>query len=479
MGKKNKANNDENDVVTANAPVRLVIFDLDGVLVDSKGIHYEALNSALNAVDSAYVISSGEHLRLFDGLTTKRKLQILTEKKGLDSSKYEEIWQYKQQETVRLLKDSLHRDEEMCNYFARLHERGYKIAVASNSIRATIELILSRLGLLELVDYYAGNEDVLRKKPHPEIYWKCMAELNAIPEHTAILEDSYVGQKGASDSKCHLIPVTSRAGVHQGTIDLIEGTLHQAPRLNPWRSTKLNVLIPMAGKGSRFVTQDYSFPKPLIMVQDKSMIQAVVDNLNIEANFIFIVQEEHYMQYHLDRFLPLISPGCKIVQTSGLTEGAACTTLLAKEYINTDDALLIANSDQIIKWNSSEIMYTFSNDNSDGSIITFKSIHPKWSYAKLGEDGYVSEVAEKLVISEHATAGIYFWKRGSDYIKYAEQMIAKDKRTNNEFYVCPVFNEAIEAGLKIRIKALDPDSMWSLGTPEDLAFFLNSYKGEV
>lgn len=465
--------------MTTTTPIKLVIFDLDGVLIDSKDVHYEALNDALATVDSAYVIDKDEHFRLFDGLTTKQKLAILTEKKGLDPRKYKQIWQYKQQQTARILEDTLQRDEELCGYFTQLHNLGYKIAIASNSIRATIELILSRLGLLELVDYHAGNEDILRKKPHPEIYWKCMANLNAIPEYTVILEDSHLGQQGALHSKCHLIPVTNRNAIHQSTIDLIKNILDKKSRAShPWTSNTLNVLIPMAGLGSRFIDQGYTFPKPLIMVKDKSMIQVVVDNLNIKANFIFIVQEKHYAQYHLDRFLPLIMPGCKIVQSSP-TEGAACTTLLAKNLINTDDALLIANSDQFIQWDSSETMYAFTNDSSDGSIITFNSIHPKWSYAKLGEDGYVAEVAEKLPISAHATAGIYFWKRGADYVKYAEQMIAKNKRVNNEFYVCPIFNEAIEAGLKIRIKELDKASMWSLGTPEDLTRFLDQYQGEV
>jgi dTDP-glucose pyrophosphorylase len=204
------------------------------------------------------------------------------------------------------------------------------------------------------------------------------------------------------------------------------------------------------------------------------MIQVVVDNLNIEANYIFLVQREHYNQYNLKYLLNLIAPGCTIVMVDGLTEGAACTTLLAKEFINNDSPLVMANSDQFIEWNSNECMYAFSADAIDGGIITFNATHPKWSYAKIGEDGFVSEVAEKKVISDQATVGVYYWKHGSDYVKYAEQMIANDIRTNNEFYVCPVFNEAIADGKKIRVKNIE--KMWGIGTPEDLNYFLDNYK---
>jgi dTDP-glucose pyrophosphorylase len=122
-------------------------------------------------------------------------------------------------------------------------------------------------------------------------------------------------------------------------------------------------------------------------------------------------------------------------------------------------------------------MYAFNADQIDGGILTFKATHPKWSYAKLDDNGFVSEVAEKKVISDNATVGVYFWKQGSDYVKYAEQMIAKNIRVNNEFYVCPVFNEAIADGKKIRVKEIS--KMWGIGTPEDLNNFLSNYHGKI
>ena len=145
---------------------------------------------------------------------------------------------------------------------------------------------------------------------------------------------------------------------------------------------------------------------------------------------------------------------------------------MAKQYIDNEEPLLIANSDQIVEWSSNECLYAFGADEIDGGILTFKATHPKWSYAKIGDDGFVSEVAEKNPISDNATVGIYYWKRGSDYVKYAEDMIEKNIRTNNEFYVCPVFNQAIADGKKVRVKEIE--KMWGIGTPEDLNYYLEN-----
>jgi dTDP-glucose pyrophosphorylase len=329
------------------------------------------------------------------------------------------------------------------------------------------------------VDYFVSNEDVSRTKPYPEMYWKCMIALNALPKNTIIIEDSHIGRQGALDSGAHLLAVENAKEVNSeqmlqriyDIMNTIEGT---SKKSLPWRDSKMNVLIPMAGAGSRFSAAGYTFPKPLIEVNGKPMIQVVVENLNIEANYIFLVQREHYEKYNLKYLLNLIAPNCKIVQVDGLTEGAACTTLLAKEYIDNDASLVMANSDQYVEWNSNECMYAFSADSIDGGILTFNATHPKWSYAKLDDNGFVSEVAEKKVISDQATVGIYYWRHGSDYVKYAEQMISKNIRTNNEFYVCPVFNQAIADGKKIRVKNID--KMWGIGTPEDLNYFLSNYK---
>jgi beta-phosphoglucomutase-like phosphatase (HAD superfamily)/dTDP-glucose pyrophosphorylase len=457
---------------------KLVIFDLDGVLIDSRELHYDALNDALRKVGEEYVITREEHLSKYDGLNTTKKLKMLTEQKNLPVSVYDQVWKDKQEATFNLVRGFC-KEYLLQTIFRQIKARGYKIAVASNSIRETVKLSLLSIGVMDEVDYFVSNEDVSRTKPYPEMYWKCMTALNALPKNTIIVEDSHIGRQGALDSGAHLLAVENAKEVNsehmmQRIYDLmntIEGT---SKKSLPWRDKKLNVLIPMAGAGSRFAQAGYTFPKPLIEVRGKPMIQVVVENLNIEANYIFLVQREHYETYNLKYLLNLIAPGCKIVQVDGLTEGAACTTLLAKEHIDNDAPLVMANSDQFVEWNSNECMYAFSADSIDGGILTFKATHPKWSYAKLDENGFVFEVAEKKVISDEATVGIYYWRHGSDYVKYAEQMIAKNIRTNGEFYTCPVFNEAVGDGKKVRVKNIE--KMWGIGTPEDLNYFLDNHK---
>lgn len=457
---------------------KLVIFDLDGVLIDSRELHYDALNDALRKVGKEFVITREEHLSKYDGLNTTRKLKMLTAEKGLPVSSYDKVWQDKQESTFNLVRGFC-KEYLLQTIFRKIKARGYKIAIASNSIRETVKLSLLSIGVMDEVDYFVSNEDVSRAKPYPEMYWKCMTTLNALPKNTIIVEDSHIGRQGALDSGAHLLAVENAKEVNsehmmQRIYDLmntIEGT---SKKSLPWRDKKLNVLIPMAGAGSRFSAAGYTFPKPLIEVRGKPMIQVVVENLNIEANYIFLVQKEHYDKYNLKYMLNLIAPGCKIVQVDGITEGAACTTLLAKEFIDNNAPLVMANSDQFVEWNSNECMYAFSADSIDGGILTFKATHPKWSYAKLDDDGFVSEVAEKKVISDEATVGVYYWRHGSDYVKYAEQMIEKNIRTNGEFYTCPVFNEAISDGKKIRVKNID--KMWGIGTPEDLNYFLDNHK---
>jgi dTDP-glucose pyrophosphorylase len=229
---------------------------------------------------------------------------------------------------------------------------------------------------------------------------------------------------------------------------------------------KINILIPMAGLGSRFAEKGYSKPKPLIDVDGEPMIKKVIDNINIDGHYIFIVQKEHSVRYHLQDVLDEYVPGCTIIEIDGVTDGAARTTLLAKDFINNDMPLLIANSDQVVVWDSS----AFTAQMASGDVIAlFKDDNPKWSYAKI-DQARVIEVAEKKVISNNASVGIYGWSKGSDYVKYAEQMIAKDIKTNNEFYICPVYNEAIEDG-KIVVPHFVQE-MHGIGTPEDLEIYL-------
>lgn len=454
--------------------IKLIIFDLDGVLVDARELHYEALNAALSESDPNYVIGRAEHLSRFDGLSTTKKLHMLTRERGLPVEEHNKIWKLKQEKTVKII-DTFQPDVRISRILRRLKEEGYIIACATNSIRDTAKLQLIRRGFFEHIDFLFSNQDVQKPKPSAEIYMRCMLKANVDPDETLVVEDSHIGRKGALLSGAHLCAVKDSSDL---TYDKVQAALslnnNKSDFKPKWQGGKMNVIIPMAGAGSRFQAAGYTFPKPLIEVNGKPMIQVVVENLNIDAKHIFIVQKEHYEKYNLKYLLNLISNDCEIVQVDGLTEGAACTTLLAKQFIDNDEPLLYANSDQYLDWDSNEFMYSMEADGVDAGILTFTATHPKWSFAKVNDEGYVTEVAEKKPISDLATAGIYYWAKGSDYVKYAEQMIANDTRVNNEFYVCPVFNEAITDGKKI--KTFHFDGMWGIGTPEDLNRYLESHR---
>jgi NDP-sugar pyrophosphorylase family protein len=233
----------------------------------------------------------------------------------------------------------------------------------------------------------------------------------------------------------------------------------------------MNVIIPMAGRGKRFEDAGYSFPKPLIDVNGKPMIQIIIENLNLKAKHIFICQGEHVQKFAIKDLMNLLKPDSDIISINEITQGAAETVLKAKDLINNDDELIIANSDQWIDWNQQHFLSFMRKKEADGGIVTFISTHPKWSYVRINDENLVEEVAEKRPISNIATVGIYYYKHGRDFVEAAEQMMAKNIRTNNEFYVAPVFNEMIASGKKIHIYPIA--EMKGLGTPEDLIQFLN------
>jgi NDP-sugar pyrophosphorylase family protein len=234
----------------------------------------------------------------------------------------------------------------------------------------------------------------------------------------------------------------------------------------------MKILIPMAGEGSRFSKEGYTFPKPLIDVNGKPMIQVVVENLDFDAEYIFLVRKEHLIKYSgLKTTLSRITNGkMKIVEVDSLTEGAACTALLAKEYIDNDDDLLIANSDQVIEYCAENFTTIKNMTDSDGIVFTFRAVHPKWSFAKINARGMITRIEEKNPISDVATCGIYWYRKGRYFVEAAEKMIDKNIRVNNEFYVAPVYNQMVDEGKKI--VPFYVHRMHGIGTPEDLNTYL-------
>ena len=453
--------------------IKAIIFDLDGVLVDTKQIHFEALNAALRKYKFEK-ISIDDHIKVFDGLPTNEKLKILQKKKNLPKKFFLKINKYKQKVTTEILKKNIKKNDKIIHMMKNLHGK-YKIAVATNAVNSTLKICLNKLGISKYVDFKLSNEDIVNPKPNPEIYLRIFIKFGIYPSEALIVEDSHYGREAAISSGAKLLPIKKidELDLKKIKLNLISKKITDKKNVS-WEDNKMNVLIPMAGAGKRFFDAGYVFPKPLIEVDNKPMIQWVIESLNLQANYIFIIQKEHQEKYNIKSVLKILQPECKIIELDHLTEGAACTTLLAKKYINNSDPLIIANSDQYINWNSSKALYDFNSKNLDGAILTFEAIHPKWSYAKCNEEGFVTEVAEKKVISKNATVGVYYWKHGSDYVKSAEQMIEKNIRVNNEFYVCPVYNEFLAKNKKVKIHNVD--KMWGLGTPEDLDNFIRNIK---
>ena len=243
----------------------------------------------------------------------------------------------------------------------------------------------------------------------------------------------------------------------------------------------------MAGEGSRFAKVGYTLPKPLIDVNGQPMIKRVIDNIKpmttknefYPDEFIFLVRKEHLEKFSnlKEKLVEYCDGNATIVQVDGLTEGAACTALLAKEHINFgDEDLLIVNSDQIIEYEPINFKTIKNYSLIDGIIFTFKATESKWSFAKTNDRNIVVEVAEKKPISDNATSGHYYWKTGKDFVVCAEEMIKENIRTNNEFYIAPVYNQLIKKGSSRRVVTFSVNKMWGIGTPEDLNYYLENNK---
>jgi dTDP-glucose pyrophosphorylase len=238
----------------------------------------------------------------------------------------------------------------------------------------------------------------------------------------------------------------------------------------------LNIVLPIAGRGSRFSAVGYAQPKPLIPVRGKPMIEVVVDNLRPACphRFIFLSLREHIEKWSMTDVLRSAAPGCEIVPVDAVTEGAACTVLLAEKFIDSDQPLMIANTDQYIAADVDDYIAQSARSDCDGLIMTFTASDPKWSFVRKDSDGRIVEVVEKRVVSDEATVGIYNFRRGSDFVRSAHAMIRADLRVNGEFYVAPTYNQLIAEGATIRSYRIRPEGegMFGLGTPEDLDKFL-------
>ena len=244
----------------------------------------------------------------------------------------------------------------------------------------------------------------------------------------------------------------------------------------------LNIVVPMAGRGQRFVDAGYSLPKPLIPVHGMPMIELVIANLRPDSahRFHFLIQREHDTTYGLAAKLQAWAPGCTITYVDGITEGAACTVLLARDLIDNDDPLMIANCDQYIDADINAYLQAMGD--ADGLIMTMWADDAKWSFVRRNDEGRVMQVVEKVVVSHEATVGIYNFAKGRDFLRAADAMIAADNRVNGEFYVAPAYDMLIGEGDRIECFSIGSvgQGMHGIGTPADLdAFLANDLSRQV
>jgi len=231
----------------------------------------------------------------------------------------------------------------------------------------------------------------------------------------------------------------------------------------------------MAGPDTAF-DGSFAFGKSLVEIDQRPIIEHVVTNLATidAAEFIFVIRKDDARRHHLDAVLKLLVPTCTIVVADSDTAGAACTALLAIDHIAVDQPLVVTNGDQFIEADLAEILRQFQEKDLDGGVIVFDAVHPRWSYVRVNQDGCVVEAAEKRPISRHATAGFYYFRTGRIFIDATEEMIKKDDSVNNNFYVCPAFNQMILHDKKIGIYSIPSGAYHSLTTPRGVDAFQES-----
>lgn len=247
----------------------------------------------------------------------------------------------------------------------------------------------------------------------------------------------------------------------------------------------MNILVPMAGSDDSFREKGLGPSKNLAELGRKPLVQHVYENLATirDARFLFVVRREEVARYHLDEILRLLDPKCVTIVAEGTTAGAACTAMLAVEHIRNDEPLVIANGDQILLTDLQAAVDEFRDRDLDGGIVTFDAVHPRWSYVRLDERGFVVEAAEKRPISRHATAGFYYFRRGVDFVEAAAEMIRKDAHVGGGYYICPAYNQMVLRQARIGVRTVPVEAYYSLANPHGVQLFESYLKsrrgGEV
>uniref|UniRef100_A0A6C0D058 Nucleotidyl transferase domain-containing protein n=1 Tax=viral metagenome TaxID=1070528 RepID=A0A6C0D058_9ZZZZ len=453
---------------------KVIVFDLDGVLVESKEIHYIALNNAISSIaGDQFIIKRNEHEMIYDGLSTNQKLNILSQQKGLLHELHKKIWNLKQDITLELCKTDISEDKNIILTLTTLKSLGFAISVASNCIRASVIVLLQSIGIFDLIDAFFSNEDVIEPKPAPDIYIKAANAFGVSPTSIIVIEDSTKGFEAATRARANLIKVD---GPHEITCEYL------IPKIIKYEKDKIdvNIIFPLAKAPHEFWISGCdinAIEVPLWLADSGGMpiIEVIIKNLNtscINPQFIFIVRSSHIKRFNLYSLFPKICEYAKcIIIPVEYTIGAVDSVLYASEYIDNSTPILI--SDGTVYFNWPESVYgidSLINQDCEGSILVHQSNDQNWSYVNLNNDNEtVNSVSVRTVTSELACIGVYFWKNGYNFVNDAKKVMSKTTREWGVHYIVEVINESLQHNSKFN--AINVPKFWMLRSIQEISQF--------
>lgn len=466
----------DDTVCPTSRRIRLVVFDLDGVLVESRDLHYEALNRALEEeAGKECVISREEHTHVYDGLSTNQKLKMLEVAKGLPSDLHQNVWDKKQAYTESLVNEMLGPLDHILNTITALKKMSLPVCVASNCIRSSVKTILTQIGLMPYVDVFLSNEDVKNAKPNPDIYEKACSIFGVSPSETLVVEDSTIGFEAASRAGCHMLRVSNP---HDVTESSVKSRIQELECL----TEEVTIVLPLAGPYPEIWQAREASEMPLYLtdVSGESVLELIGKSLSTRryvANYIFVVKEAVSKAYDVDAlcakavdYAPL-----KIVKTKTDTLSSLHTILqIPAEYIPDNVPLLVADGHHIPVWKDGESLDNILGSHSAGALTVVQATNPRFSYVRLSFDKRSKEGPSRVVevamegrpTSDLACSGLYYFKRASDLREAAKTVIGTNQRWLGRFFTAQLYNELVQNGLEV--EALQLKNYWSLRTVDEI-----------
>jgi len=468
---------------------RAIVFDLDGVLVESKELHYETLNDALETMAGPqYRISWGEHQCIYDGLSTRQKLALLQ----LTPAVAEAVFQRKQELTLERIRDQIKPNLAIKETLRRLKALAYPIAVASNCIRQSVHAFLTALDLWDVVDVVFSNEDVKQPKPHPDMYLKVAESFGIQPGQLLIVEDSTKGFEAAVRAGGQLFKVATPADVRLEPLQ---------QRLSESHEPELHIVIPLARPSPSCFWLDgpdqlpVEVPLQLMDMAGQILLQRMCDNIRPagrRCRWIFLVRETQQVKYRLDSLLPRVTHYEPTVVIGVKTEqlGAMATVLLASEWIDNDTPLWIFDGGHVIQWTSNSLALWDLLQQHPAAVTIHQDQDRRWSYVETapqrstvdlaapqrstGESVLVTQIREKTPISCKACTGLYGWRHGRDFVKAAHFLRQRNVSYLGQFFISQTLQQCLEAP-DYQVAALPVTKSWSLRSFTEIAEFRRSY----